>query len=194
MRRRIYGLLAAVCLILAVMPAVRAADDIIDYPVTGGNIKFDKSSGTVTSCESLVTKADIPNEIETVRVTSIGDSAFFGCKSLTSVSIPDSVTSIGNSAFLGCTSLTSINIPDGVTFIGDSAFRGCKMTSISIPGSVTSIGTSAFLGCTSLTRVNIPGSVTVIRDKAFERCSGLTNVYYDGTRAEYETKLRPNYR
>ena len=49
----------------------------------------------------LVTSLEIPD-----GVTSIGDSAFYGCSSLTSITIPDSVTSIGSSAFLNCSSLT----------------------------------------------------------------------------------------
>ncbi len=56
---------------------------------------------------------------------SISSSAFFGCGSLTSIIIPDSVTSIGNNAFYGCSSLTSIAIPSSVTSIGDSAFESC---------------------------------------------------------------------
>ena len=71
---------------------------------------------------------------------------------LTSVTIPDSVTSIGNSAFYGCSGLTSVTIPDSVTSIGDSAFYGCSgLTSVTIPDSVTSIGNSAFsLGAVAL--------------------------------------------
>ena len=50
-------------------------------------------------------------------VTSIGDSAFSDCRSLTDITIPGSVTSIGNGAFSGCSSLTGITIPSSVTSI-----------------------------------------------------------------------------
>ena len=120
-------------------------------------------------CDSL-TSVSIPDS-----VTSIGDNAFYFCESLTSVTIPDSVTAIGDSAFSYCDSLTSVSIPDSVTSIGDRAFSYCdSLTSVSIPDSVTAIGNRAFYYCDSLTSVSIPNSVTSIGDYAFGDCSNLT--------------------
>ena len=110
-------------------------------------------------------------------VTSIGNSAFNECISLTSITIPDSVTSIGTYAFSGCRSLTSITIPDSVTSIGAYAFQSCSnLTSITIPDSVTSIGASAFNSCSGLTSITIPDSVTSIGSYAFYNCKNLTTI------------------
>ena len=110
-------------------------------------------------------------------VKVIGNSAFSGCDSLTSINIPNSVTMIGEYAFNWCKSLTSINIPNSVTTIGEGAFRCCdSLTSINIPNSVTTIGKGAFVGCDSLTSINIPNSVTTIGDGAFSDCYSLTSI------------------
>ncbi len=58
----------------------------------------------------------------TRRVIFITDHAFYLCRGLTSVTIPNSVTAIGNEAFEGCSGLTSVTIPDSVTAIGNEAF------------------------------------------------------------------------
>ena len=106
---------------------------------------------------------------EGVRI--ICDEAFLDL-SLRSLVIPDSVTSIGNSAFSGCKSLESLVIPDGVTSIGYCVFRGCSsLTDIVIPDSVTSIENCAFEDCSSLTDIVIPDSVTSIGSGAFKECN-----------------------
>ena len=136
-----------------------------------------RTEATITEYTGSQSNLIIPYSIDGYIVTNIGDSAFYGCTSLTSINIPDGVTSIGDWAFYGCTNLTSINIPDSVTNIGDSAFYGCtSLTSINIPDGVTSIGDWAFEGCTSLTSINIPDRVKSIGDSAFKGCSSLTSI------------------
>ena len=85
------------------------------------------------------------------------------------------VTSIGNLAFIHCKSLTSVTIPNSVTSIGCDAFSYSSLTSITIPNSVTSIGTQAFLLCSSLTSITIPNSVTYIGSNAFSFTAWYNN-------------------
>ena len=182
MKKRVLSLFLAAVLLLSLLPAgmiqTRAkAADTVAYPVEGGNIYFDPSTGTITSCDDTVTSAVIPGTINGIPVTTIGDEAFYKCRSLTNVTIGDSVTTIGGSAFYGCTGLTSVMIPDSVTTIGDEAFSRCdSLTSVMIPDSVTTIGGCAFADCNSLTSVTIGDSVTTIGQWAFADCNSLTSV------------------
>ena len=100
--------------------------------VTSGEEKY---SGEVVIPSSITFKG------QKTTVTSIGKKAFYNCKGLTSVTIPNSVTSIRDYAFQNCSGLTSITIPNSVTSIGESAFMECSgLTSVTIGNSVTSIG------------------------------------------------------
>ena len=113
----------------------------------------------------------------TYSVTSIGILAFYGCKGLTSVTIPNSVTSIGRAAFQACEGLTSVTIPNSVTSIGRAAFQACEdLTSVTMPNSITSIEPSTFAHCSSLTSVTIPNSVTSIGLGAFDFCTSLASL------------------
>jgi hypothetical protein len=83
----------------------------------------------------------------------IPEFAFWTCRNLSSIVIPQSVNTIGENAFGNCWNLTSIEIPNSVSTIGAAAFGNCsKITSIKIPNNVRSIGEEAFGGC-SLTDV-----------------------------------------
>ena len=131
-------------------------------------------SGMGTCTNTIVA---IPHVYEGNAVTKIGNRAFYHCKTMTSVIIPDSVTSIGEDAFDWCENLTSVIIPDSVTSIGDRAFYAClSLTDLTIPNSVTSIGAVAFRDCDSLTSITIPGSLTSTGQQAFYWCDRLTSV------------------
>ncbi|MCQ2387293.1 MAG: leucine-rich repeat protein, partial [Clostridia bacterium] len=127
---------------------------------TGGTSTEQYYYGSSISYPTSVTYY-IPTSLKSVTVTGgkILYGAFYGCKTLTSVTIPNSVTSIGSSAFYDCKSITSIVIPNSVTSIGERAFEYCSsLTSVTIPDSVTSIGDYAFYGCSLLTKVNYLGT------------------------------------
>ena len=128
---------------------------------------------TFSGCRSLTT-IEIP-----AGVTSIGEFTFEDCSSLKTIKIPKSVTSIGASAFSGCTNLGSIEIPARVESIEDSTFSGChSLTTIEIPADVKSIGRDAFFDCRRLTTIKIPADVTLIGESAFYGCSSLTSATF----------------
>ena len=128
---------------------------------------------------------------DTIGLTSIGNSAFYNCSSLTSVVIPDGVTSIGEYAFRYCSSLTKVIIPDSVTSIGYYAFEGCdslesvyitdltawmniKFSSYANP--LSNGAKLLYLNGNLVTDLVIPYSVTSIDEYAFNGCSSLASV------------------
>ena len=106
---------------------------------------------------------------------------------ISSVVIEDGVIGIGNYAFFNCSNLTGVIIPNSITSIGGCSFWGCGLTEVIIPDSVTGITTQTFTGCSSLKSVTIPSSVKAIGNGAFWDCGGLTDVYFNGTEAQWES-------
>ena len=115
-------------------------------------------------------------------MTSIGDGAFNGATSLTTVNFAAGslLNSIGNGAFRDATLLSSITIPAGVTSIGTDAFNGTAVTSITIPDGVSIIQESTFRNASALTSITIPAGVTSIDDYAFKDAGVLADFYFLG--------------
>jgi hypothetical protein len=145
-------------LLLATPAAVHAQ---FNYITTNGTITI---TGYTGGSGDLV----IPSTISGLPVTSIGDNAFFNCRSLTSVTIGNGVTSIGWGAFEYCTRLINVMIPNSVTSIGDSAFNGCSsLVKVIIGSGVTNIGDQAFSWCTSLSSVYFQGNAPGLGSAVF---------------------------
>ena len=127
--------------------------------------------------------------------TSIGDCAFYGCSSLTSIDIPGSVTSIGGSAFRNCSSLTSVTIPDGVTSIGESAFSICSsLTSIFFESATTEIYDSPYTISNTATIYGYEGSTAEAYAEKYNRefvefCDG-NQVYGDWQKLDDDKHIR----
>ena len=152
--------------------------------VTFKGDSYDSYSGEYSG--SITIPATVTHEGTSYSVTSIGDYAFYGCRRLTTITIPEGVTSIGSYAFDGCIELSSITIPENskLTSIGKYAFIRCSsLTAITIPEGVTSIEGWAFDGCSSLTAITIPEGVTSIGSYAFDGCSSLTAVHISSIEA-----------
>ena len=157
MKRKILCILLLAAMMIGLLPqgilSVSAYSETdIAYPVEGGNLYFDKATGTITDCDNSVTGADIPAQIDGVAVTGIGSNAFKDCGKLISVTLPKSVTSIGDNAFSGCTYLSSTC--DGVQ-------------GVIIPANVTSIDSLAFFGCECLQSVYFEGDAPEIGENVF---------------------------
>ena len=138
----------------------------------GQTYTVDRIAGYAFSdCKSL-TKVTLPNTI-----TNIGTEAFVRCESLDSISIPNSVARIENDAFHDCSSLKSVVLPTSMEYLGHGAFYGCtSLPSITIPAGLTYIDSYTFSYCNALNNVNIPSNITSIGYEAFSHCSSLKSI------------------
>jgi hypothetical protein len=136
---------------------------------------------TVTGYTGAGGNIVIPDSINGMPVTSVGDGTFGHFDGVTGVTIPDSVINIVADAFALCSSLTNAIIGTNVASIEGDAFYFSGLESIIIPGSVTNIGPFAFDLCTNLSNLTIANGVTSIGYSAFDRCSKLTSLTIPGS-------------
>lgn len=123
----------------------------------------------------------LPNSL-----TVLGKSAFWQCEELKEIHFGNGLKTLGESAFNSCFSLESVVIPHGVTSAGMSVFADCGLLAeISIPTSLKQIP-PGFLRFTAISKIFISKEVTTVGQAAFNRCNKLTDVYYDGTQAQWE--------
>ena len=109
-------------------------------------------------------------------VDFIKDKEFKGMDKIKKVVLPSTIDSISNGAFFGCKSLREVNLPDGLTWIWDYAFSGCdKLKKIQFPYTIEHICGSAFSNCKGLKEVVVP-STTRIDEYAFSGCDALEKV------------------
>ena len=132
--------------------------------ITGCNIAFE---GTMT----------IPSRINGIAVVEIGEGAFYHCRSIKSVEIPDSVEVVGEEAFAYCSGLEELRLGAGIKKIEDWAFWRCRsLKRVEIPGSVESVGEGAFCKCSELEELHLRAGIKKIEDSAFDSCESLKSV------------------
>ena len=160
-----------------------------------GNFVFDSDDAVEgTQKTKYCTKDSSANALDGIKdILFIGDDAFKGEGSITSITIPAAITKIGERAFKDCANISTVNIGSQCVTIGDEAFSGCSaLRNINIEdGSLNKIGDCAFYGCTGLTDFKFPHTAAIdVGSGAFAECTSLSN--FDFSNAGSDIKLGCN--
>ena len=201
MRKRSFLSLLLLLLLFSFSAVSASAAEVWDTnPMTGEQVTaldipyFEQADGTIAlgisdsettgSYKGTATSLSLPSSIDGKRVTKVAKCAFFAARTLTSITLPNSLLEIGDSAFAR-TSISSVTIPDSVTTIGGRAFSACEnLCHVYIPASVVSTGAwnnGPFEYCDNLTSAGPIGSgcsiefgwTDTIPAYAFFQCTGL---------------------
>ena len=130
-------------------------------------------------------------------ITTIAETAFFGCRKIAQIDMDDTVTSLGKGVFQNCTGISDITLSSGLSVIPEDAFSGCgSLVRITFGNNNidvnTVIATRAFANCSRLGNVELPEQVTKVCTNAFEGCASLKRVYIKNGRAVLEESAFPN--
>lgn len=206
--------------------------DLEEYTIKDGTVTladelFENWLGNATtfhipaSVEQIGNRAFAYTQIkalpEMLGLKRIGGEAFYGCKNLKKLTIPETVEYIGGGAFYGCSNIWSLtynainaecesfmepNAPLEKIVIGGKVrrlprgiFSGREFTEVALPACLERIDEFAFYGCKNLTTINLSDSIRYIGDNAFYGCSSLKNIHWSlrlttiGSRAFRQTAL-----
>lgn len=134
----------------------------------------------------MLSVIDIPDGVREIK-----PFAFFGCRSIESVSVPGSVVKIRESAFFDCRSLKAITLSKGLKSIGRGSFAYCmSLESLVFPDGFTDTEWLAFYNCRALSSLEIPDSMEFFGDLTFHWCVYLADIQYKGTRAQWDEVYR----
>ncbi len=154
---------------------------VVEPPVVEPTVEFEYENGNtgivITKYTGTATDVTIPDTINGIAVTEIGEGAFKANETITNVVIPDSVTLIHPNAFSNCKLLETVKLPANLTAIGYEAFYRClKLKEIDIPETCAQIGSAAFAKCEALTSVVIPEGCIALYDEVFAFCTALSEI------------------
>lgn len=148
-----------------------SSPNLITLDLSGVNMK-DIPNGFMSGKTSF-TQVVLPSNAET-----IGENAFYNCKRMKEITLPESVKEIKYRAFYN-TALSTIVLPEGLTRLGSYVFNDCYyLESVNIPAGITGIEEGTFNSCRALKSIELPEKVTYINNYAFEGCSALTSVTF----------------
>ena len=199
MRKKLLSILLVLSLMLALVPAAFAADEVwssgtcgkdgdgsnitwtlyksglLTFTGTGAmrNYKSPVEDGTPSPWaeHSGIQRIEIGEGI-----TSVGNNAFHASEGIESVTLPSTLRSIGKSAF-SANGISEIILPDGLETVGEGAFGYCRsLKQIVLPESVKTLGYGAFVWCTALESVMLPSGLTKIDGHTFEHCESLRSI------------------
>ena len=146
------------------------ADDYLYTLMSDNTIELDDYKGEKQA------EIVIPEVIDGLPVTDIGDSCFEGDDFLEKVTMPDTIDYIGASAFAGCTSLKEAVFSNNLKSIDKNAFLSSGLTGAALPDSLKNLETGVFYGCTNLETVSLPENVKKIQKGTFQNTPGLKTV------------------
>ena len=211
MKNLSFNKVAKLCLLMMIVFCSQLSVFAYEFEVNGiyynyNGISGDEVSvvrGSIKYSGSVIIPETVKFAGENYRVTSIGDSAFYSCMELYSITIPKSISSIKRSAFATCINLSKVNISSieswcNITFTNNFAnplmwskhlyLNGSEVIDLVIPSPVDSIKWGAFWGCTGIKSVTIGNSVTSINRHAFTYCSGIESIKVLSRNSIYDSR------